>query len=115
MIVVLETFKTDVNANAQIQRIVKGWNTGILLEEKNTAICYMLQIREGRIDAIKQFDTDQAPECNTRIAGDSDTMRGLFEGKVNAIRANNDGLIEIYGSMGDQVKLDAIALILWGI
>ena len=42
-------------------------------------------------------------------------MQGLFEGKVNAIRANNDGLIEIYGGMSDQVKFDAIAIILWGI
>ena len=115
MIAVLETFKSDVNANAQIQRIVKGWNTGILLEEKNTAISYMLQIKEGKIDAIKKFNASEAPDCETKIAGNDDTMQGLFEGKVNPIRANNEGLIEIYGSMGDQVKLDAIALILWGI
>ena len=90
MLSVLEKFKSDVNANAQIQRIVKGWNTGILLEEKDTSRSYLLDVKEGKIDGIHQFERNSEPAYQTKIAGDQVIMQGLFEGKVNAIRANND-------------------------
>lgn len=115
MLDVLEQFKADVNSNAQIQRIVKGWNTDVALETRDADACWRLCITEGRIGHIAPGGGAAFDDCPMRIVGDSAVMRGLFEGKINGIRANNDGLIEIYGPMGDQVKLDAIALILWGI
>lgn len=115
MLDVLEQFKTDVNTNAQIQRIVKSWNTGIFLEEKDTAIYYRLTVKDGRIDEVTQASINDVDDSKIKIVGIREILKGLFQGKVNGIRANNDGLIEIYGSMSDQVKLDAIALILWGI
>jgi hypothetical protein len=117
MLDVLENFQSSVNTNAQIQRIVKGWNTDVLLEEIDSSICYRLLISDGKIHQIVHGATtvDDKDDCAMRIVGESAIMSGLFEGKVNGIRANNEGLIAIYGPMGDQVKLDAIALILWGI
>lgn len=117
MLDVLENFQSSVNTNAQIQRIVKGWNTDVLLQEIDSSICYRLLINDGKIHQIVHGATavDDKDDCAMRIVGEAAIMRGLFEGKVNGIRANNEGLIAIYGPMGDQVKLDAIALILWGI
>lgn len=115
MLDVLEQFKTQVNTNAQIQRIVKGWNTDVALEERDAATSYRLCISEGKIGSIARGGAATNEDCPMRIVGDSAVIRAVFEGRVNGIRANNDGLIEIYGPMSDQVKLDAIALILWGI
>ena len=115
MLDVLEQFRADVNSNAQIQRIVKGWSTDVALESRDAGLCWRLCINEGKIDSIAPGNGTSFSDCPMRIIGDSAIMRALFEGKINGIRANNDGLIEIYGPMSDQVKLDAIALILWGI
>jgi hypothetical protein len=119
MLDVLENFQSSVNSNAQIQRIVKGWNTDVLLEESDSNICYRLLINDGKIHQIVHsatpVDVEDDDDSAMKIVGEAAIMRGLFEGKVNGIRANNEGLIAIYGPMGDQVKLDAIALILWGI
>ncbi|MGZ8969356.1 MAG: hypothetical protein ACXW2W_09165 [Telluria sp.] len=115
MLDVLERFRTDVNTNAQIQRIVKGWNTDVALESRDVGHTWRLCINEGLIGQIAPGNDASFDDCPMRIVGDSAVMRGLFEGRINGIRANNDGLIEIYGPMSDQVKLDAIALILWGI
>ncbi len=115
MLDVLENFQSNVNNNAQIQRIVRGWNTDVLLQEIDSRDSYRLKINDGKIHQIIQSRSTDDDESPMKIVGESGIMRGLFEGKVNGIRANNEGLIAIYGPMGDQVKLDAIALILWGI
>lgn len=112
---VLDNFKNQVNAHAQIQRIVKGWNTDVALEESDTATSWRLHVKEGMIGDIAKGAAGANDDCPMRIVGDAATIRAVFEGRINGIRANNDGLIEIYGPMSDQVKLDAIALILWGI
>lgn len=115
MLDVLEKFQTDVNTNTQIQKIVKGWNTQVLLEQSDNEIRYQLYINDGKIEHIVSSSTESDDDVPMRIVGETAIMRGLFDGKVNGIRANNEGLIAIYGPMSDQVKLDAIALILWGI
>lgn len=115
MLDVLERFRNDVNTNAQIQRIVKGWNTDVALQTHDADHAWRLCINQGKIEQIDAGNGAAFDCCPMRIVGDGIVMRGLFEGKINGIRANNDGLIEIYGPMADQVKLDAIALILWGI
>jgi len=112
---VLEQFRSRVNASAQIQRIVKDWNTDVALDERDTATSWRLSVQHGRIGAIDCGAPATTDGCAMRIVGDGAMLRAVFEGRINGIRANNDGLIEIYGPMGDQVKLDAIALILWGI
>lgn len=115
MLDVLERFRNDVNMNAQIQRIVKGWDTDVALHTRDDGHAWRLCINQGKVGDIEPGDGAAFDDCPMRIVGDSIVMRGLFEGRVNGIRATNDGLIEIYGPMSDQVKLDAIALILWGI
>lgn len=115
MLDVLDNFKNQVNGNAQIQRIVKGWNTDVALIEGDTATSWRLRVKEGIIQAVERGDAAANDDCSMRIVGEAATIRAVFEGRMNGIRANNDGLIEIYGPMSDQVKLDAIALILWGI
>ncbi|MBM3117043.1 hypothetical protein [Jeongeupia naejangsanensis] len=115
MLNILEDFKLQVNANPQIQRIVKSWDTDIVLEENDTATSYWMNIDRGQIGQIHLGDIANGNDNPIRIVGDGATLRAVFEGKINGIRANNDGLLEIYGQMNDQVKLDAIALILWGI
>ncbi|WP_432719541.1 hypothetical protein R0381_000325 [Jeongeupia wiesaeckerbachi] len=115
MLNVLEDFKLQVNANPHIQRVVKGWSTDIVLEESDTATAYWMNVAAGQIGQIQQGEIANGNDSPIRIAGDGATLRAVFEGRINGIRANNDGLLEIYGPMHDQVKLDAIALILWGI
>lgn len=115
MLDVLEKFQTDVNTNTHIQRLVKGWNTQVLLEQSDTTESYQLLVLDGKIEQIVLQTRDLNDEAPMKIVGEAAIMRGLFDGKVNGIRANNEGLIAIYGAIGDQVKLDAIALILWGI
>ena len=65
-----------------------------------------------------QVEPAVAPEEFT-TQGDAESWIGenwkaLLEGGADQVRLLEDDT-EIYGPMSDQVKLDAIALILWGI
>jgi hypothetical protein len=48
------------------------------------------------------------------LASESD-LEALFTGKLNPVEAHSNGILEVYGEPKDQVKLDAITLVLWNV
>lgn len=114
MLDVLHAFRDQVNADPEVQRVVRDWTTRLLLEESDSGRHYRIGIERGRIADVQRLDGPDDDEAPLRIVAPAAVMRGVFEGRVSGIRANNDGLLAVYGSMDDQVRMDAIALILWG-
>lgn len=111
----LDGFREDVNANEFISQITRGWDSDMIVEPLDGAGGYRLLIRDGKIESVSfQQATNPENDTITRVRGKKDDLIDIFQGKLNAIRASNEGRLQVFGEIQDQAKLDAIALILWG-
>jgi len=48
------------------------------------------------------------------LRADQAILQKIFSGNLSPLGAYTDGLLEVYGSQKDQIKLDVIALVVWG-
>ena len=109
----LAQFQKTVNANLRLPPILKGWEPDIVLEPSDTSTPVVLQVRNAKIADI--VDGSSAAPHVIRIQGTTDILRTIFDGTTNPSEALLDGGIAVVGSDKDQVKLDAISLVIWGL
>lgn len=109
----LINFQQRANANLRVQRIATGWSQKLFVECCDTDQRYCIEIRDGRLS-----DVDPSPVASNDgcllIRGEEDLLTKIFNGARHPLTAYNDGEIEVYGEQRDQVKLDAISLVMWG-
>ena len=109
---VLAAFKESVNGNPSVQKLVKGWNTKILLWAKDINSGFLLLVSNGALTLVEPTTDPNA--AMVRVVTDSDVMLRMFSGKEKIVSAYLDGTIETYGPVRDQMRLDGVAEALWG-
>ncbi|TPW09166.1 MAG: hypothetical protein FD130_2634 [Halothiobacillaceae bacterium] len=108
----LKTFQAKVNAHASLRSLLKGWEPTIIVESTDSQKVFSLPVRNQKIDAVWSHRHDDHHEVLVR--GAEALLEAVFSGKTNPARAHLDGLLGVFGSDRDQVKLDSISLVLWG-
>jgi hypothetical protein len=106
----LESFRRRAMASWPVRRLLAKWDRTI--EVRVPERSYFLRSRAGQILA-PALGADAKPEIVLSAA--ADVMRGVFEGTLNPARAHLDGRLVAEGSTGDQLVLDAIVLLIWGL
>jgi hypothetical protein len=109
----LEQFQAQANANTRVASLLKGWNPTFHLECVDTGLCFSLRVKDGRVDAVLAGH-DGAGHIIRLLANEADLL-ALFTGNLHPIQAHSDGILEVYGDSKDQVKLDAITMVLWNV
>ena len=109
----LSRFQERANTNAAVRRIAAGWSQKLVVECRDTGAAYQLDITDGHIADVRPR-ADATDEPGLLIRGEEVLLSQVFAGSVHPIRAYNDGVLEVYGDQRDQVKLDAISLVIWG-
>lgn len=110
---VLDAFVCRMNTQPRLIALLKNWQPDFRIQVRDTDAGYRFVFRDGRVDGIKP--TREEPQDRTLLLrGDVATLHAMFKGDLNPLHAHSDGLIEIYGSEKDQIKLDMIVLIVWG-
>lgn len=109
----LNRFRQQANGNAAVRRIAGGWSQTLVVESRDTGTAYQVDIGGGQMSEVRARDAGQE-EQGLLIRGDEAVLCRIFSGVLNPVKAYNDGALEIYGEQRDQVKLDAISLVLWG-
>lgn len=109
---VLAAFKESVNGNASVQKLVKGWNTKILLWAKDLNSGFLLHVSNGTLTSVEP--TSDPGSGMVRVVTASDVMLRMFSGKEKIVSAYLNGAIETYGPIRDQMRLDGVAEALWG-
>lgn len=110
---VLVRFAAQVNANTRIRSLIKGWTPPFVVEGRDTGEAMAVLLDGTQIAGIEVLDCE--PDSHALVLrGDAHTLIEVFEGRLSPLVAYSDGLLEVYGEQRDQIKLDAIALVLWG-
>lgn len=108
---VLQRFQIEANAHARVASLLKGWNPTFHLECTDTGLLFSLRVKDGRVDAVCEGHSEASHVI--RLLANENDLKRLFSGELHPVQAHSDGVLEVYGDSKDQVKLDAITMILW--
>ena len=109
---ILSAFKDSVNGDPAVKKLVKGWTTKILLWAKDLQSGFLLTVSNGTLVSVDP--TEDSNAGLVRVVTASDVMARMFSGKEKIVSAYLDGVIETYGPIRDQMRLDGVAEALWG-
>jgi hypothetical protein len=114
MLEVLKQFSRRANDNADVRRVVGPWTVDLVLAASDGDDRWLLEVRDGRIVTVQAAGDIEGSSRQVEVTGTRAVLESLFSGSLNPVRAATRGDLEIFGDMGDQARLDAVALILWG-
>ena len=109
----LRNFKEEVQQNENVHKLVKNWNPNIILETMDTEQIYTLQVRDCLIDQILNEENEESNHI-IRLEADEEILTTIFSGEMNPAEAVLNGELVVFGDAKDQIKLDAITLLIWG-
>lgn len=107
----LTAFAARANANPSLGKLVAGWDRSIVIEATDTGEAHALPVRGRRIGAVT---APGGGDTVVHLRGKAALLTDVFSGCISPVDAAIDGTLSVFGSDTDQIKLDAIALVLWG-
>jgi hypothetical protein len=109
----LGSFVAAVNDNPRIAKILKDWNPAIAIEATDTGEHLDFQVR-GSVVSERKPDGGPVPH-RVALQATEETLCRVFSGAVNPVQAHLAGRLAVFATDRDNVKLDAICMVLWGI
>ena len=107
----LHSFQAKANGNPHVASLIRGWNPVFHLESTDTGLAYSMRVEDRRIESVAEGHI-AAGHVIRLLAREADLI-ALFTGGLNPVEAHFEGTLEVYGDSKDQVKLDAITIVLW--
>ena len=108
----LQDFQIKFNSNAQLKKLLLNWNPNIILNSIDSGNQYTLWVREQLLANI--LEKEEPSDHQIFIEAENETLVKVFSGTLNPSEAVLDGDMVVFGDDKDQIKLDAITLIIWG-
>lgn len=110
---VMEEFAKRANDHPRVSRLLKSWDRDIVIQTFDLSQGVSLIVRGQRVTEVVP-EVRETSGLRILVQGDLETLRRVFLGEANPAELVLDGSLVVYGSDVDQVKLDAITLVLWG-
>jgi hypothetical protein len=107
----LSLFQAKVNQHPRLRTLLQGWDRDIVIECDDVDVSDALHVRGSLVANV----SDATPEADVTITmrGSHSVLVDVFEGRRSPATLFLDGDLQVFASDKDQVKLDAIALLLW--
>lgn len=109
----LRDFAVRVNDHPALRRPLAGWSPDFYIEASDTGRTYEVHMVGGRVEGVDATGEEPGDEALLLRAA-TPVLERVFSGALSPLGAYTDGQLEVYGSQKDQIKLDVIALVLWG-
>lgn len=111
----LGDFQTTFNRNDRVHKLVTNWNRHIVIEATDTGETLTVRICGQRIEELLAgAHPDEDEELTVYLQAQEATLIRIFSGAYNPSNALVDGELAIFSSEKDKVKLEAIAVVIWG-
>lgn len=109
-------FQSRFNANARAAKLAAGWERRLLVDAVDLPEKYTLTVTDAKISQIREgaADANEDERLVTMVA-DKGTLIEIFSGEYNPSAALIDGQLEVYSDSRDKVKLEALAMVIWGV
>jgi putative sterol carrier protein len=112
----LGDFQHRFNTNTRATKLSKGWDRQIFLEAADNPKRYTMLIRESQLREILDGTPPDANDDKVvRLRANDDILCDIFSGNYNPSTALLDGVLEVYSDSRDKVKLEALAMVIWGL
>jgi hypothetical protein len=112
----LDDFQRRFNENRRAVKLATGWDRQILLEPTDSSERYAMLIRGAALQSITDDPpADTKDDRIVRLCGTGETLTAIFMGAYNPSTALLDGMLEVYSDTRDKVKLEALAMVIWGL
>ena len=110
----IKRYRTLVNETQSLRKLLKGWEPALHIKCNDASDEFHARFGESYLSEIERgHPTDQ--NHVVQLEAKHDQLLAIFTGKANPAKAFVNGNLAVFASGQDQVKLDAISLILWGV
>ncbi len=112
----LADFQQRFATNRRAHKLVKGWNRQVFLEASDTGALYTLLVDEGELHTIQRGPPPRPDDdFIVHLQAAEETLVEIFAGRYNPSTALLDGMLSVFSNERDKVKLEAIAMVIWGL
>jgi hypothetical protein len=110
-------FQKTLNENSRVKKLIKKWNRAIFFEPTDSSELFTMVVTDQRITTVEPGHAlnGMSQEDRILLQADVDTLIRIFSGDYNPATAHIDGALAVYSSDKDKVKLEAIAMVIWGL
>lgn len=109
----LHDFRGAFNDNARVKKLIKGWNRSVMLDATDTGAQFSLLISDLQMTEVKKGMIEMDPLIH--LQAEEKILTRIFSGDYNPAHALIDGALAVFSDERDKVKLEAIAMVIWGI
>jgi hypothetical protein len=111
---VLTDFRERFNDNARVKKLIVGWNRDILVEPLDAPTAYTMVIENLGMTSVSA-GINEGQDGQVHMQADEDILKRIFTGEYNPATALIDGNMAVFSEERDKVKLEAIAMVIWGL
>lgn len=111
----LNDFRQRFNANPRVQKLIAGWDRNILVDATDTGEQHTLVIEGMQMKEVAPGLLDDDPDTSVHLQADEDLLVDMFAGRTKPAAALMDGVLAVFSSDRDKVKLEALAMVIWGV
>ena len=112
----LEDFQQRFNTNGRVRKLVKNWDRQVMVEATDTGAVYTMHIEDAQLQRIDEGRPDGGDdEYLVHLQATNETLMEIFSGNYNPSTALLDGMLSVFSNERDKVKLEACAMVIWGL
>ncbi|MGH2553584.1 MAG: hypothetical protein ACRDEB_07700 [Chitinophagaceae bacterium] len=109
----LNDFRNRFNDSERVKKLIKNWDRSIMLESIDSNNNYSFTIEDNALSTIVPGLVEKDPMIH--LQAEESILTRIFSGDYNPATALIDGALAVYSEERDKVKLEAIAMIIWGV
>ncbi|HEX5726807.1 MAG TPA: hypothetical protein VFX98_15130 [Longimicrobiaceae bacterium] len=106
-------FQQRFNENARVKKLIPGWNRKILIEPTDVENPIHLVISDNEMREVSPGMVEDP--MLVHMQADEETFKRVWTGDINPATALIDGTLAVFSDERDKVKLEAIAMVIWGL
>jgi SCP-2 sterol transfer family protein len=111
----LEEFRARFQSNERAKKLAKAWKRQVQVEAMDTGQTYTMLVDDQQIHTIVEGPAPVGSDGYlVLVQGSTDTLEKVFSGRYNPSKALLDGMLSVFSNDRDKVKLEALALVIWG-
>ena len=110
----LEDFQHRFNTNERAKKLVKNWDRQIYVEPTDDGTAFTMRVEDQQLTTIEEGGPDGDDEFLVHLQATNETLMEVFSGNYNPSTALLDGMMSVFSNDRDKVKLEACALVIWG-
>jgi len=112
----LYDFQNRFNNDQRVKKLIKGWNRYLKVDGTDSGEIYTCTIQDLAINKVEPgCPVEDDDENLISLQAGQEVLVRIFTGKYNPAHALIDGALAVFSGERDKVKLEAIAMIIWGL